>query len=101
MEHWEYLTIFLEAEAKDKQSKEYIKQHFDKKAKRYSPESMIPELNKLGAEGWEIVHMEPVARVGGNDDIQNDPYHWSNTYFCVFKRPRPASTVESTTVGNT
>ncbi len=86
MEKWEYLSIFLEANAKDKQSKQYIKDTFGKKAKRHSPESMIPELNKLGTDGWELIHMEPVPKLGGKEDFQFDPYSWSNSYFCVFKR---------------
>lgn len=88
MQQWEYLTRFMEASASSKEIKEYIKQHFDKKPRRHSPESMIPELNRLGDEGWELVHMEPVARVGGKEDVRFDSDNWSSTYFCVFKRPR-------------
>lgn len=86
MEKWEYLSTFLEANAKDKQAKQYIKDTFGKKAKRHSPESMIPELNKLGTEGWELIHMEPVPNVGGKEDVQFSTGTWSNNYFCVFKR---------------
>lgn len=86
MEQWEYISTFLDAEASDEQTKNYIQQAFDKKPKRHSPEAMIPDLNRLGADGWELVHMEPVPRVGGKEDVQFDHYSWSNTYFCVFKR---------------
>lgn len=86
MEKWEYISTFLEANVKDKQAKEYIAQTFSKKAKRHSPEAMIPDLNKYGADGWELVHMEPVPNIGRQEDIQFDPYKWTNTYFCVFKR---------------
>jgi hypothetical protein len=86
MEQWEYLTRFVEARATKKEVKTFIKENFDKKARRHSPESMIPELNQLGAEGWEIIHMEPVPRVGGKEDVQFDQYSWSNTYFIVAKR---------------
>lgn len=92
MEKWEYMTRFFEAEATDKQMKEFIKTKFGKRPRRFSPESMIPELNRLGDEGWEIIHMEPVARVGGKDDVLfSDDYRWSNTYFCVLKRRKPGS----------
>jgi hypothetical protein len=93
MEQWEYMTLFVEASAKQKEIKEFIKETFDKKPKRHSPESMIPQLNKLGKEGWELVHMEPVPRVGGKEDVQFDQYSWSNTYFCVFKRREPGSSM--------
>ncbi|MDQ7024720.1 MAG: hypothetical protein Q9P01_09900 [Anaerolineae bacterium] len=86
MEQWEYLTTFLEATAKKKEVKEFIKNTFDKKAKRHSPEAMIPKLNEYGKQGWELVHMEPVPRLGGKEDIQFDQHSWSNQYFCVFKR---------------
>jgi len=53
----------------------------------------MPELNKLGEEGWELVHMEPVAKVGNKGDVLIGPnYRWSNIYFCVFKRRKPGST---------
>jgi len=91
VEQWEYITRFVEASAKKKAVKTYIKETFDKKARRHSPESMIPELNAMGEQGWEIIHMEPVPRVGGKEDIQFDQSHWSNTYFVVAKRRKPGT----------
>jgi hypothetical protein len=92
MEKWEYMTRFFEARANKKELRSFIKENFDKKARRFSPEAMIPELNELGEQGWEIIHMEPVARVGGKDDILFDnDYRWSNMYFCVLKRRKPGS----------
>jgi hypothetical protein len=91
MEQWEYLSIFLEATAKKKEVKDFIKNTFNKKAKANSPESMIPKLNEYGRQGWELVHMEPVPRVGGKEDVQFDQSNWSNTYFCVFKRREPGT----------
>ena len=90
-EKWEYLTTFVEARATNKEVKNYIKENFDKKARKHSPESMIPDLNKLGAEGWELITMEPVADVGGKEDIliSNDGRKWTSTFFCVFKRRMP------------
>lgn len=91
-EKWEYLSTFMEARANSKEIKEFIKQEFDiKKPARYAPESMIPELNRLGEDGWELVHMEPVARVGSKGDVRFENDRWSNTYFCVFKRRKEGS----------
>jgi hypothetical protein len=90
MEKWEYFTTFIEASVK-KENKDYLKQRLPDKKKlpKFSPESMMPELDKLGDEGWELVHMEPVAKVGGNGDILFDGApRWSNRYFCVFKRQK-------------
>lgn len=95
MDQWEYISTFLTAEAKEKNLKEWIETHFDKKARRFSPEAMIPNLNKFGADGWELMHIEPVSKVGRNEKVQDDPYAWSNTYFCVFKRRKLASNSDS------
>ena len=58
MEKWEYQTRFFEARVSSDQIKSFVESTFNKKARRYSPEAMIPELNALGNEGWEIIHME-------------------------------------------
>ena len=90
MEKWEYLTRFLYADARSKETKEYVKNRFEvKKPPRFTPEAMIPELDALGEDGWELVHMEPVAGVGGKGDVRFENGKWSNVYFCVFKRMRP------------
>ena len=94
MEQWEYLTCFLQAEVSSKETKEFIEERFKKRARRYSPESLIPELNQLGAAGWELIHMEPVQRVGKQDDVlTGGSYVWSSSYFCVFKRRLPGAAV--------
>ena len=92
MTQWEYLTRFLEAKIK-KEDKEALAQRFNgKKLPKFTPESMIPELDELGAAGWELVHMEPVPKVGGKGDVLfGGVPRWSNEYFCVFKRPKAAS----------
>jgi hypothetical protein len=90
MTQWEYLTRFLEAKIK-KEDQEKLKQRFNKKKlPKFTPESMIPELDELGAAGWELVHMEPVPKVGGKGDVLlGGVPRWSNEYFCVFKRAKP------------
>lgn len=93
-EQWEYLTRFIKAEATSKEIKEYLKDRLDtKRPPRYAPEAMIPELNQLGKEGWELVQMEPVARVGrkGNILFTGEGRRWSNVFFCVFKRLRQSA----------
>ncbi len=90
MAQWEYLTLFVEANARPKETQEFLKRRFPKKKfVRYSPESLMPELDRLGAEGWELVHMEPVAQVGGKGDVLFPAgTKWGRTYFCVFKRAK-------------
>ncbi|MBZ0282002.1 MAG: hypothetical protein K8L97_14785 [Anaerolineae bacterium] len=93
MAKWEYLTKFVTADAKSQGAKEFLKQYRPnwKNPPPYTPEAMMPELDTLGDQGWELVHMEPVARVGKKGDVffQGAGSEWSNTYFCVFKRQKP------------
>ncbi|GAB4575914.1 MAG: hypothetical protein Kow0077_29790 [Anaerolineae bacterium] len=78
---WEYWTGILYAE-NTRKTKDTVHQA------RYSPAHLIPELNALGDEGWELVHMEPIF-AGENEDvlIHDNMRLWSSAYFCVFKRP--------------
>ena len=88
MQQWEYLTLFLEAARQETESMTYAID--SEQLALYSPQLMMPELNRLGAKGWELVHMQP-AYVGNNEDIMmhegGGSRRWTNKYFCVFKRP--------------
>lgn len=100
MEQWEYLPTFIKADARDKSMQEFLKAQIPnlEKPPKYMAEAMMPELNRLGEQGWELVHMEPVAGVGKKGDVLFEGgTEWSNTYFCVFKRRRPASPPPSAT----
>ncbi|WP_420629710.1 hypothetical protein [Candidatus Leptofilum sp.] len=88
MNQWEYLTQFLEANKSATDSMNFAME--EEELASYSPQLLMPELNRLGAKGWELVHMEPVF-VGKNEDILmhegGGSRRWTNKYFCVFKRP--------------
>lgn len=87
-EKWEYRTQFLGADGeavKDFLFKSFPGQrHF-----KYTPLALIPELNRLGAEGWELVSLEPVM-VGDKGDvliwIDSARSYWTATYLAAFKR---------------
>ncbi|MCP4359704.1 MAG: hypothetical protein GY796_16985 [Chloroflexi bacterium] len=87
MEQWEYLTVFIEAHKEQADIIDYTLN--PEKVAVYSPQALMPELNRLGAKGWELVHMQP-AYVGKNEDILvhegSGSRRWTNKYFCVFKR---------------
>lgn len=88
MQTWEYFSQLMHAEI-TKENRAYLEGRFGSVAK-FSPRTLIPELNELGKQGWELVHMEPVAGSGSNSDIWWIGGHvpsYSHTYFCVFKRP--------------
>ena len=88
MQTWEYLSLFLEATQQGSEAMAYSLE--SEQLAAYSPKLLMPELNRLGAKGWELVHMEP-AYVGNNEDILmhegGGSRRWTNKYFCVFKRP--------------
>ncbi|NWG17969.1 MAG: hypothetical protein HXY41_15195 [Chloroflexi bacterium] len=88
MEQWEYLTTIIRADAGNKDVQEQIKRRWPnlKRVPRYAPEAMTRQLDDLGAQGWELVSMEPVRRVGRKGDILFGDPGWSNAYFCVLKR---------------
>lgn len=89
MEQWEYFTTYVEANVKDRKTRKELQKRFGKrKIPRYMVESLLPQLNQYGTEGWELIHMEPVPGVGkkGNVLFLGSSRRWSNTYFCVFKR---------------
>jgi hypothetical protein len=91
-QRWEYLVRFMWASKENDGAMEYyLLNYAGQKPRKYSPETMIPELDALGNKGWELVHMEPIGAVGKHEDVgfvagEGLPI-WSNTYFCVFKRP--------------
>ena len=93
MERWEYLTRFIKADVKNTGVADFFKSYRPnwKNPPQYTPETMMPELDDLGNQGWELVHMEPVAKVGKKGDVLfTGSGEWSNTYFCVLKRRKPA-----------
>ena len=87
MERWEYFTTFIEANmGKDDVGHSAEIPPGDHPV--YSPYALIPELNSLGAKGWELIHMEPVS-IGRNHDVvlpDAQAMKWGRHYFCVFKR---------------
>ncbi len=94
MQKWEYLSLFLHADTE---------KHYESLGKRFpgqtlaphSPRALVPELNLLGEEGWELVSIEPVAASEPGDLLIHNAGSgpesgraWSYTYLCVFKRPK-------------
>jgi hypothetical protein len=95
MQQWEYFTTFLWADLNTHKN-DFVAMFPDaEQPPLYDPRTMIPELDSLGKQGWELVHMEPII-VGKNLDVcigsteQTSVRPWTNAYFCVFKRPQPS-----------
>jgi hypothetical protein len=60
----------------------------------YSPSALIPQLDAIGREGWELVSIQPVI-MGKNGDIAigitgtSRGSAWTYQYLCTFKRRLP------------
>lgn len=88
LQRGQYKTLFVQADAE--RVREQLNPFATEELPKYAPQALMPELDALGNEGWELVHMQPVY-VGSNADVlmhgMNERLR-SNVYFCVFKRPR-------------
>ncbi len=92
MEKWEYMANTVYADTESAGVKEALKArwpHFE--PLRYSPVALVPLMDRWGEEGWELVHMEPVADLGRTGNVGfpmggMGGMRWSNYYFCVLKR---------------
>ena len=89
-EKWEYTSTILFANVDNEGAKEYIKNRWPKwtTVRQFSPETIIPELDKFGNEGWELMHMEPVAIQDENMSIafSGTQRIVSSAQFCVVNR---------------
>ncbi len=93
MQQWEYLSVLLDADAE--RVKDYLTEHCPAwQVSRYSPLALVPDLNEYGAQGWELISVQPVAN--GDDEAilvhyapvdQQSGRIWSHSYLCAFKRP--------------
>jgi hypothetical protein len=111
---WEYRSVILSAQAHDPDTKAYLQSLWPGwEPPRYAPQALIPKLNEYGANGWELVSIEPVyldedANVlihGGpkpaDDPITatikakaripssgggTEPTRYAHSYLCTFKR---------------
>lgn len=113
---WEYRTVILSAQAHEPDTKTYLQKIWPGwEPPRHAPQALIPKLNDLGAEGWELVHMEPVfldedanvliyggLRPASSDDPitgmikakariptsgpTSEPTRYTHVYLCAFKR---------------
>ena len=87
MDTWEYFTTFVEANMA-KEDVVHSAEIPQGKHPKYSPYALIPELNALGAKGWELMSIEPVSPGRNHDVVKPDAnaLKWARHYFCVFKR---------------
>lgn len=84
---WEHYLELIEADAQTQP--EFIQQFYPPNSiPRYALQSILPRLNVLGEQGWEVVQIQPVM-LGKNGDVLINgamSEKWTRTYLCVFKR---------------
>ncbi len=89
LEKWEYMTTMVCANTRNEGVGEFMHKRWPQwtNVPQFAAETMVPQLNKYGDQGWELIHMQPVM-LGQNDDVNFDRSGriFSNWYFCVFKR---------------
>ena len=88
-ERWEYHTAILHAEMERPGVRDYLARRRSGEIARYSPLALLPELNELGAAGWELVSIQPVL-AGDNEDVfigsRGQTGGWSHAYLCALRR---------------
>lgn len=112
---WEYRTTVFYAKAHEPEAKAYLQSVWSGwEPPRYAPQALGPRLNDYGADGWELVHIQPVyldgdanvlvhggpnppedaitgmikakARIPSSAGSGSEPTRYTNAYFCAFKR---------------
>ena len=84
---WEHYLELIEADPRD--NMEFVQRFYPvDSVPKYALQAILPRLNHLGEQGWEVVQIQPVA-LGKNGDVLIDgamSERWTRTYLCVFKR---------------
>jgi hypothetical protein len=114
---WEYRTVILNAQAHDPDTKAYLQSLWPGwEPLRFAPQALIPKLNEYGANGWELVGIQPVhldddanvlihggphskppddpltgmikarARIPTGTGGGSEPTRYTHSYLCTFKR---------------
>jgi hypothetical protein len=85
---WEHYIEYIHADARDPQTKDFLATCYPgERFAKYAAEATLRRLNEIGEQGWELVHMQPVW-VQRDGTVTSATGNGTNTYFCVFKRPK-------------
>jgi hypothetical protein len=88
-ERWEYHTAILCADLTRPGVEGFLQRRSTGALARYTPLALMPELNEMGAAGWEMISIQPVL-AGDNGDVfigsRNQTGSWSHSYLCALRR---------------
>jgi hypothetical protein len=88
-EKWEYTVVVLNASIETPGAREYVSKRWPKWTglRACSPETLSPELNAYGKDGWELVKLDPVGFTGSMEvEFPGQSRQITNSYLCVFRR---------------
>ena len=88
MEQWEYHTAIIWAHEDNPGAREYVVRHRPgEKVGKFSPVNLVPELDRLGKQGWELVTLQPIVMTADMAIMLSDSTpQASNVYFVAMKR---------------
>jgi hypothetical protein len=86
---WEHHIEYIYTDTNKPQTRDFLATYYPEgNFSRYAAQAALKRLDELGAQGWELVQLEPVE-VGKNGDIRiggGESSRWTATYLCAFKR---------------
>lgn len=85
MEQWEYFTTVIEANT-DVVPVPVMDEIPFADHPVHSSYTLIPQLNKYGEKGWELVAIQAVIQGKKHDVVIPSAGYWGEHYFCTFKR---------------
>ncbi len=91
MDTWEYFTTTIATDHPGLEAPIHDDIPLGMAHPKFSTFKLIPQLNALGAKGWELISIEPVQQ-GKNGDLRyadSAGGQWTYTYFVAFKRRIP------------
>jgi hypothetical protein len=83
---WEHYIEYIIADAREKETRDFLATYYPgERMPKFAAQASLLRLNAIGAQGWELVHMQPVL-VLNDGSVTSGEKFGTNTYLCVFKR---------------
>jgi|SRR5579859_1841852 len=87
IDRWEHMMVVLDSPAEP--HRQFLQQRWPTFTfPAYTPFALLPQLDMLGQQGWELVSLQPVV-IGQSGDVLiagGDLRQWTTKYLCTFKR---------------
>ena len=89
-EQLEYSIDQYIAEINDETAAYLADKYPDYDPPKFAMKSLEFDLDESAKHGWQLIHLQPVAGIGENDDVLfiGEMYRYSHTYFAVYSRKK-------------